>query len=43
MWVILSGKEKAAKYARLSAADRAAIVGILLETKSGLPSYFKPL
>jgi hypothetical protein len=43
LWAILSGKDKAQKYSRLSAADRAAIVGILLETKTGLPKYFTPL
>jgi hypothetical protein len=43
LWDILSGKDKAPKYSKLSAADRAAIVGILLETKPGLPSYFRPL
>jgi hypothetical protein len=43
MWEILSGKDKTAKYTRWTAADRAAAVGILLETKPNLPSYFKPL
>jgi hypothetical protein len=43
LWAILSGKERGPKYAKLSAADRAAIVGILLETKPSLPDYFKPL
>jgi hypothetical protein len=43
LWEILSGKEKAPKYSRLSQADRAAIVDILLETKPGLPSYFRSL
>jgi hypothetical protein len=43
LWDILSGKDKAAKYSRLSAADRAAIVGILLETKPNLPPYFRSL
>lgn len=40
MWQILSGKEKAAKYQRLSLADREAVVQILRETKPGLPAYF---
>ena len=40
LWRILSGTETALKYARLSAADRAAIVEILRETKPGLPGYF---
>jgi hypothetical protein len=43
MWDILSGKDKAPKYAKLTSADRAAVVGILLDTKPNLPSYFKPL
>jgi hypothetical protein len=48
MWQVLSGqtfsdKEKGSRYARLSLADRKAIVEILRETKPGLPSYFKPL
>src|SRR5262245_34773080 len=41
LWAILSGQEKAAKYARLSAADRADIASILVETKKGLPEYFR--
>jgi hypothetical protein len=41
MWQILSGEEKDAKYGRLSAADRRAIIDILRETKNGLPRYFK--
>lgn len=42
IWQILSGQEKAAKYARLSLDDRKAIVEILRETKQGLPDYFVP-
>ncbi len=41
MWRILSGEEKAAKYARLSLADRRAIVEILRDTKPDLPEYFQ--
>lgn len=41
MWQILSGKENASKYSRLSAADRRTIVEILLDTKAGLPDYFR--
>ncbi len=41
MWQVLSGAEKGTRYARLSLADRRAIVDILRETKPGLPSYFK--
>jgi hypothetical protein len=40
MWQILSGKDKSPRYARLSLADRRAVVEILRETKSGLPDYF---
>jgi hypothetical protein len=43
LWEILSGKDKAPKYSKLSAADRTAVVSILLETKPNLPSYFQPL
>jgi hypothetical protein len=42
MWQVLSGEEKDAKYARLSAGDRRAVVEILRETKKGLPEYFSP-
>jgi hypothetical protein len=42
MWDVLSGKEKRSLYtAKLSAADRRAIVQILRATKKGLPSYFQ--
>jgi hypothetical protein len=42
MWQILSGREsKDARYARLSLADRQAVVEILRETKKDLPSYFQ--
>jgi hypothetical protein len=43
MWQILSGKEGAEKYARLSLADRQAVVEILRETKKGLTNYFQPV
>jgi len=41
MWQILSGKDNSPKYARLSLADRRAVVEILRETKKGLPDYFQ--
>jgi hypothetical protein len=41
MWEILSGKENDKRYARLSHADRQAIVDILRETDKGLPDYFR--
>jgi hypothetical protein len=40
LWKVLSGAESAPKYARLTPADRRAIVEILRDTKPGLPSYF---
>ena len=43
MWTILSGEETAKPYARLSLADRTAIVEILRDTKKNLPSYFQPV
>jgi hypothetical protein len=42
MWRVLSGREKAGKYAKLSLADRQAVVEILRETKKSLPDYFQP-
>ncbi len=41
MWTILSGTDKAAKYSRLSAVDRRAIIDILRDTKKDLPDYFR--
>jgi hypothetical protein len=41
MWEILSGKETGERYNHLTAADRKNIVEILLDTKPGLPDYFK--
>jgi hypothetical protein len=41
MWQILSGDEKGARYARLSLADRQAIVEILRDTKHDLPDGFR--
>jgi hypothetical protein len=41
MWQILSGKDPAPKYGRLSLADRQAIVEILRETKKQLQEYFQ--
>ena len=41
MWEVLSGREKRQPYAaRLSAADRQAIIQILRATKKDLPAYF---
>jgi len=41
MWQILSGAVTGASYARLSLADRQAVVEILRGTKPGLPDYFR--
>ena len=39
LWQVLSGADQAPRYARLSLVDRQAIVEILSETKTALPSY----
>jgi hypothetical protein len=41
MWQILGGSERSERYARLSDADRTAVVQILRDTKKGLPGYFR--
>jgi hypothetical protein len=41
MWQILSGREHNPKYARLTLADRQAVVEILRETKKDLPESFR--
>jgi hypothetical protein len=41
MWTILSGKDDARQYARLSDTDRRAILEILGDTIKNLPSYFR--
>jgi hypothetical protein len=41
MWDVLSGRETSPKYARLSEADRRAVVEILRETLHDLPSDFR--
>jgi hypothetical protein len=40
LYDVLSGKETGSRYARLSAADRRAILEILRETKPNLPAYY---
>lgn len=40
LYEVLSGKESAKRYARLSAGDRRAILEILRETKPNLPAYY---
>ena len=41
MWQILSGGEQGARYAKLTVADRRAILEILRDTKKELPVYFQ--
>jgi hypothetical protein len=41
MWAVLSGGEPTPKYRRLTAADRAAVIEILRNTKGDLPAYFR--
>jgi hypothetical protein len=43
MWAVLSGTDHDRKYARLTPQLRAAIVDILLDTKPGVPEYFRQL
>ena len=40
LYEVVSGKETGARYARLSVADRRAILEILRETKPNLPAYY---
>jgi hypothetical protein len=40
LWEVLSGEERGERYAKLTAADREAILEILRETKADLPGYF---
>ncbi|NOT24698.1 MAG: hypothetical protein HOP16_01235 [Acidobacteria bacterium] len=40
MWRILQGQERGPRYARLSGADRQAVIQILRETKQDLPPFF---
>ncbi len=42
LWAVLSGQDKSETFARLSGPDRQAIREILLETKAGLPDYWRP-
>ena len=41
MWQVLSGQDRAKRYAVLSLADRRAVVDILRDTKKDLPDYFR--
>lgn len=40
LWQILSGQDRAAKYAKLTKGDRQNIVEILRDTRTGLPASF---
>jgi hypothetical protein len=41
LWAVLSGDDAAAKYHRLSDADRTAVIEILRDTKPDLPRFFR--
>ena len=41
LWEILTGKDTGKTWARLAPADRRDILEILVETKPGLPAYWK--
>ena len=41
IWSILSGEESGRPYDRLSADDRQAVIEILVDTKPGLPGFFR--
>jgi len=41
LWDVVSGKDKSAAFARLSMEDRQAVKEILLDTKKGLPEYWR--
>lgn len=41
LWEVVSGKERGAAFAALTAADRQAIREILVQTKPGLPEYWR--
>jgi hypothetical protein len=41
LWQVLSGQKRDAKYSKLPASDRQAVLEILRDTKRGLPEYFQ--
>ena len=41
LWKILSGEDQSPDFASLSKTDRREILEILLDTKAGLPAYWK--
>jgi hypothetical protein len=40
-WIVLSGRDAAPKYARLSVEDRQAVIEILRDTLDDLPAAFR--
>jgi len=43
LWDVLALRETGPKYAKLSRADRSAVLEILRDTKPNLPDYFQPI
>ncbi|MFN7925791.1 MAG: hypothetical protein U0Q16_37165 [Bryobacteraceae bacterium] len=41
MWQVLSGEDQSKEFASLSKQDRAAVLDILIDTKTGLPDYWR--
>ncbi len=41
LWTVLSGRDAAPRYSRLTPSDRAAVLAILRDTHAGLPEYFR--
>ena len=41
LWNVLSGEDQSQEFANLTWADRRAIAEIILETKAGLPEFWK--
>jgi hypothetical protein len=41
LWEVLSGADQSRSFAGLSVADRRAVLEILVDTKPGLPDYFR--
>jgi hypothetical protein len=42
LWEVLNGEDQSHEFEKVSSADRKAILEILLDTKTGLPGYWKP-
>jgi hypothetical protein len=41
LYEVLRGRDESAKFARLTTADRRAILEIVRDTKSGLPDFWR--